>query len=433
MSRTLLVLPTGTGKTVVFSVIIRWWLEQGLGRVLVMAHREELITQAVEKITAITGEAPDIEMSDSRADQCSLHGRAPVVVTSVQTMCRENRHSRFDPADFTLLVIDEAHHATAATYQRVINYFSQNPNLKILGVTATPDRADEEALGQIFESVAFEYGIQEAIVDGYLVPIEQRFVIVEGMNLAGCRTTAGDLNEGDLAAIMEEEQVLHGVLDPTIRLAGDTPTLFFATSVAHAERMAEIGNRHRPGSSVCLHGKTPREERRDKLKAFSRGEFQYLFNCGLFLEGFDESSIGVVAMARPTKSRSLYSQAVGRGTRPLPGIVDGLDDADSRRLAISTSGKPNLLVLDFVGNSGRHKLVSTADILGGNFSDDVIALAATAARKKSARGEKSDTLEELLEAKEQLEREAKRRRRGQNQLQGPIGQPVRRVRHCTTA
>ena len=170
--------------------------------------------------------------------------------------------------------------------------------------------------------------------------------------------------------------------------------------------MAEIFNRHRPGSAECLHGKTPREERRHKLKAYSRREFQFLCNCGLFLEGFDETSIGVVAMARPTKSRALYAQAVGRGTRPLPGLVDGLDDADDRRLAIATSAKANVLVLDFVGNSGRHKLITTADILGGNFEEDVIERATIAARKKSARGEKSDTLEELLAAKEEIENEA---------------------------
>jgi superfamily II DNA/RNA helicase len=161
---------------------------------------------------------------------------------------------------------------------------------------------------------------------------------------------------------------------------------------------------------MCLHGKTPRDERRDKLKAFSRGDFQFLCNCGLFLEGFDETSIGVVAMARPTKSRALYAQAIGRGTRTLPGLVDGLETADERRTAIAMSNKPNVLVLDFVGNSGRHKLVSTADILGGKFSDEAVALAQSIARKKSAMGERSDTLDELVAAQLQIEADAKRKR-----------------------
>jgi superfamily II DNA or RNA helicase len=368
MTRTLAVLPTGTGKTVCFAHVAKTWLDSDRGRVLIMAHREELIQQAADKVLQVTGLHADIEMGESRADQCSLIDQAPVVITSVQTMCRPNRHERFDPRQFGLLIVDEAHHATAPTYRRVIDHFAQNPDLRILGVTATPDRADEEALGQAFESVAFTYEIETAIQDGWLVPIEQQFVQVQGLDLSGCRTTAGDLNEGDLARIMETEENLHGVVHPALELAGDRPSLFFMASVAHAERGAEIANRHQAESAVCLHGKTPRDERREKLKAFSRGEFQHLFNCGLFLEGFDETSIAVVAMARPTKSRALYAQAVGRGTRPLPGLVDGLDDAAARRRAIAMSHKPGLLVLDFVGNSGRHKLVSTADILGGNYS-----------------------------------------------------------------
>ena len=410
MSRALIVLPTGTGKTVVFASLINHWIANQLGRVLVLAHREELIQQACNKIAEVTGEVPDIEMGDLRADQCSLHTRTAAVVSSVQTMCRPSRHGRFDTSEFTLMIIDEAHHATAPTYRRIIAYFGQNPDLKILGVTATPDRADRAALGQVFETVAFEYGIQQAIEDGYLAKIDQRFVHVEGLDLSGCRQTKGDLNEGDLSEIMQAEKVLHGVVHPTIQLAGDVPTLVFASSVAQAERMAEIFNRHRPESAMCLHGNTPRDERRHKLKAFSRGEFQFLCNCGLFLEGFDETSIGVVAMARPTKSRSLYAQAVGRGTRPLPGLVDGLEHAEQRRRAIAMSSKPSVLVLDFVGNSGCHKLVSTADILGGKFEEAIVEAATAEAKKKSARGDSSDMLDELVKAKQRSEDEAKRRR-----------------------
>src|SRR5690606_3543821 len=144
------------------------------GRVVVMAHRDELIRQAAAKVGKIVGENCDIEMGDCYADQCSVYSRAHVVVTSVQTMCRERRHNRFDPNEFGLLVIDECHHAVSSTYRKVINHFRQNKNLKVLGVTATPDRSDEEALGKVFESVAYEYGIRDAIQDGWLVPIEQQ-------------------------------------------------------------------------------------------------------------------------------------------------------------------------------------------------------------------------------------------------------------------
>lgn len=403
----LVVMPTGTGKTVLFGHVAGDWPS---GRVMIMAHRDELIRQAADKVGKIIGETCDIEMGDEYADQCNLYARSHVVVTSVQTMSRDRRLERFDPGDFGLLVIDEAHHATASTYRKVIDYFRQNPALRVLGVTATPDRADEEALGKVFDSVAFEYAITDAISDGWLVPIEQQFVYVEGLDFSGVKTTAGDLNAGDLAKVMEAEEILHRVVTPVIDLAGDQPCLVFASSVAHAERMAEICNRHRPGSAEFVHGGTDKELRRDMLRRYNRGEFQFLFNCMIATEGFDEPQIGVVAIARPTKSRALYAQMIGRGTRPLTGCVDGLPTPEQRRQSIAMSSKQSVLVLDFVGNSGRHKLVSTADILGGNMDDEIVDRARASAAKKSSRGEKVNMTDELAEAQRQAEEAAKRKR-----------------------
>lgn len=404
---TLVVMPTGTGKTVLFGQVAADWPN---GRVLIVAHRDELIRQAADKVGKIVGEQCDIEMGDDYADQCNLYSRAHVVVTSVQTMSRERRMQRFDPNDFGVVIIDEAHHAVASTYRKVIDYFSQNPKLKIFGVTATPDRADEEALGKVFDSVAFEYAITQAIEDAWLVPIEQQFVYVEGLDFSEMRTTAGDLNAGDLAKVMEAEEILHRVVDPTIRLAGDRPCLVFAASVAHADRMAEICNRHKPNSAEMIHGGTDRELRRDILRRFNRGEFQFLFNCMIATEGFDEPQIGVVAIARPTKSRALYAQMIGRGTRPLTGCVDDTMSVEERQMAIRMSPKPAVTILDFVGNSGKHKLISTADILGGNMNDDVVERAKSKAAKKSAKGEASDMTAELIEAQQEIENEARRKR-----------------------
>jgi superfamily II DNA or RNA helicase len=408
-SRTLMVMPTGTGKTVTFGHTANRFWQAGRGRVLVMAHRDELIRQAADKVEAILGERPEIEMGDSYADSYAGY-KSPVVVTSVQTMCRERRLGRFDPFEFGLLITDEAHHATAKTYGVVYDHFRQNPNLCEFGVTATPDRTDEEALGKVFKTVCFEYGIQDAIQDGWLVNIEQRFIQVDSINLDEVSTLAGDLHNSQLAKIMEMEENLHGIVTPTLEIAGDRPTLIFTASVDQAERCAEIINRHRPGQAIALHGKTDKQERREKLEAFERGEYQYLVNMGLFTEGFDSPRIAVIANARPTKSRSLYSQVVGRGTRPLPGIVDGLASAEERRAAIRMSSKPAVTVLDFVGNSHRHKLVCTADILGGNYTDDVIELARSKAAKKSAAGEPADMLEEIIGAKKEIEEIAKKKR-----------------------
>jgi len=274
-NRTLVVLPTGMGKTVLFGHVAANW---GRGRVLIMAHRDELIRQAADKVGRIVGEECDIEMGDDFADRGSLYRRSHVVVTSVQTMCRPRRHGRFRPDDFGLVVIDEAHHAVADTYKKVIAHFAQNPKLKVLGVTATPDRADEAALGQVFDSVAFDYQINDGINDGWLSPIDQRFFFVEGLDFSRCGTIGGDLNGADLERVMLEESILHKVVDPTLQLVGDRKTLVFASSVQHADRMCEIANRHREGCAAFVHGGTPIEERRDILKRYSAGQFQFLYS-----------------------------------------------------------------------------------------------------------------------------------------------------------
>ena len=436
---TLVVLPTGCGKTIVFASIADAW-EQG--RVLVLAHREELIFQAFEKIKAVTGQVPEIEMADMKASSGSgFLGQSKFVVASVQSICQPSRLERFSPSDFGLVIVDEAHHCVLAnkTYGRIVRHFQQNAELRILGVTATPDRADEEALGQVFDSVAFEYGIAEAIHDGWLVPIDQQFAVVEALDFSKVRTTAGDLNEGDLEAVVMEEGPLHKVVDSTIQYAGKEPTLVFAVSVAHARAMADIFNRHAKlegtGQAVCLHGETPREVRRETLREYAERRFQFLVGCGLFLEGFDAPAISVVSMARPTKSRSLYAQAVGRGTRTLPGVVDGVESAAERVQAIATSGKPRLLVLDFVGNSGRHKLVTCADILGGNYSEAIIEDAVEAMRRGGGPRRVLDELgnaeERETEAKRKAE-EAKRRReeaeaRRRAERQAVVGKAVVRT------
>ncbi len=395
---TLVVLPTGCGKTILFASIIKAWER---GRVLVMAHRDELIRQAAQKIEWVTGDPCDIEMGEYRADQRSLHDLARVVVTSVQTMSRRSRHSRFHPEDFSLLIIDEAHHATSKTYRAVIDYF-RDGGLKVLGVTATPDRTDEAALGQIFESVAYEYAMTAAIDDGWLVPVQQQFVQVEGLDFSEMKTTAGDLNQRQLADAMEEEKTAHRIVSSTIEIANGEQTLLFAASVDQAEQMAMIANRHRHGCAEWICGdavKCPIDVRRKTLERFRNRDFQFLFNCSVLLEGFDQDNIGVV-VPKATKSRSLYTQMIGRGTRPLSGLVDCVDSAEERCRLIRESAKPHVLILDFVGNSGRHKLIHTGDVLGGIYDDSVVAEATKAVACKSSRGERADMLDALREAEE---------------------------------
>jgi len=395
---TLIVMPTGTGKTVTFAHVVAHFTANGK-RAIVIAHRSELIHQAAEKILAVTGHTCDIEMADQLADS-NRFWQSPCIVATVQTLNAAGRLGRFNPADFGLVITDEAHHATSKSYRTVIAHFS---NAFHLGVTATPDRSDEEALGKVFESVAYSYEIEEAIADGYLVPIYTKAIEVQSLDFTNVRTTAGDLNGADLAAVMESEKNLHAVAGPLVREAEYRRTLVFASSVAHAERLAEIINRIAPQSARWICGATPKDERAALLAGFTAGEFQFLVNVGVFTEGFDEPTLEMVAIARPTKSRSLYAQMVGRGTRTLPGVSDGAGEGAERLDRIRASNKPSLLVLDFVGASGRHKLVSAADILGGNYTDDEVHEAESIARERTKAGSSSDVTENLKEARARVE------------------------------
>lgn len=456
---TLIVIPTGGGKTVVFAHVAKHFAARG--RVLMIAHRAELVQQGREKIGRVTGVLPDVEMAGQWADVPILGvEQSPFIVSTIQTQTRgmggTGRMTRFVPNEFSLLIIDEAHHAVADTYKRLIAYYRQNPDLRVLGVTATPDRADESALGQVFERWSFKYDIEDAVRDGWLVNIVQRIVHVGDLDFSKVHTVAGDLNLGELAAVMEAEGPMHGVAHPTFEIACGLPegfiksvaddklltyrhdwpeylsgkvdecrrrkTLVFTASVAQAQKLCEIFNRWKQGSARFIDGKTDDLERRRTLRDYAAGKFQFLCNCAVFTEGFDEPSIEVIAVARPTKSRALYSQMVGRGTRPLDGIVDGLegeDDADgmyatqARREAIRQSAKTHVEVLDFVGNSGQHKLMTAADILGGRYPDDVVQLAKAKAAAAGTDGRGVDIREALEESEAELERrrlEAEERR-----------------------
>lgn len=445
---TLLVIPTGLGKTVIFADVIR---RMQPGRAMVVAHREELIWQARSRIRDVTGLDAGIEMAHLSASEESrepmlgaITGNHPVIVATVQTLISGpaggTRMGRFNPREFGCLIVDEAHHATAQSYRNVINYFTtHNPDIRILGVTATPDRSDEEALGQIFQSVAMDYEILDAIHDGWLVDIEQMFVPVAGLDFSHIKTTAGDLNQGELASVMEAERTVQGVVQPTLETMFRLPqhelskrdpqtwgrflmdlnqtakrTLVFTVSVRQAELLSSIFNRVIPGMANWVCGTTPKDQRREMLASYDAGKFPLIVNCNCLSEGYDSPGVEVVVQAKPTKSRALYAQQIGRATRPLPGVVDGPPTRDERKAAIAASAKPVCTVLDFVGNSGKHKLMTSADILGGNASEDAISRAISRVMKlgqpaKMARAidDAEDELAKELEARKQAE-EARR-------------------------
>ena len=336
---TLIVMPTGSGKTRVMTAIAE---RKKTDRVLVVAHRDELLLQARDRFARDCAEHVGL-------DQAQAFGQNErIVVASIQTISKRDRLERFPPDRFDLLMIDEAHHAPATTYRRVVDYFAA---AKVLGVTATPDRADEKAMGQVFDSVAYDYEIEDAIGDGYLCDVICTRIDIAGLDLSSVKLVAGDLNQGDLDTAMAVEEVLLGVADATLREAGKRKTLVFTTSVANAHKLAEIMNRHHANCARAVDGKTEIEDRRALLAGHKDGAFQFLVNVGIATEGYDDPTISCVAVARPTKSRALYAQMAGRGLRIAP-------------------DKPNCLLLDFVGNSGKHKLASSLDVLGGRYTEE---------------------------------------------------------------
>lgn len=402
----LLVMATGTGKTVVLSYLVSLATK---GRVLVIAHREELIHQLAGTLAAY-GLDVGVEMGDRQAN---IGGwvRPRVVVATIQTLIasksRRLEELVDDPSEWSLTVVDEAHHSPAKSYQKLLDHMNQNSNHRTLGVTATPDRADRLAMGSVFEKVSYEYNLFEAIKDGFLVPIKQQAIFVESLDFSTCRTTAGDLNGKDLSRVMELERNLHSVATPTIEIAAGRKSVIFCVTVAHAERLAEILNRHQAGSARCVSGTTPKDERRQMFKDFDEGRFQFLTNCMVATEGWDCPSVQLIVMARPTKSRSLYAQMLGRGTRPLPGVADSAHDSSGRRAAIAESAKTDCTVLDFAGNAGRHHLVTTVDLLDGDWPEDVRERASELITESEDPMDPQDALDQAAREKEEEERKKK--------------------------
>ncbi len=406
-----LVLPTGTGKTVVMAKLSSEWAR---GNVLLLAHRVELLDQAADKLESELGYRPVVEQAQRCIDPECLWQGGLVLVGSVATMRSDERLEKFKQYPFDLILIDECHHATAPSYRKIVDYFlGLNPQCKILGVTATPRRADNTALGAVFKDVAYQLGIQEAVNDGWLVPVQQEFADIQDVSFDGLATGKNDFGESDFRAadmesVLIEEEPLHGMARAILERAGDKQTIIFNAGVQHAHLMADVLNRpdYKPESAAAVDGETRKEKRREIVQAFSAGKLQFLCNFGVFTEGFDCPPVALVAMGRPTKSVGLYTQMLGRGMRPLDGIVDGWGCAEDRKMAILTSNKPHLLVLDFVGNS-QHKLVSSYDVLGGNYDLEAIALA-----KERSKGKPDDVADALkkAQAEKNLERYLAQRR-----------------------
>jgi superfamily II DNA or RNA helicase len=383
---TLLVLATGLGKTRTAAEVAR--RARARGRVLWLAHREELLQQAAEAMRSNAGLSTELERAESKAVVHELMGGADVVVASVATM-HAARLKRWPADSFGTVIVDEAHHATARGYLGVLEHFS---SAKVLGLTATPDRSDKIGLHNVFESCAFQFGILDGIRGGFLSPIIAHKVICGDLDLSAVKTTAGDLNSGDLERAMQVEGVIHQIAAPLVAEAGKRQTIAFCPTVAIAEELARVLAGYVGAHKVAsISGATDRDRRKEILDAYTRGDIQFITNCAVLTEGFDAPATSCVAMCRPTKSRSLYTQCVGRGLR-------------------LAEGKANCLLLDFIAKNQAPDLVGPTDVLAG---EDLDPDARAIAERKLTTGGAAEELTEAIEAardeaakrQRQLERE----------------------------
>ncbi len=340
--RQLVCLPTATGKTVIFSQFPSFFRMKR--RMLVLAHRAELLNQARDKLLAAN---PALQVEIEQAGRTASEA-GNVVVASVPTLGRRasRRLSGLDPDQFSIVVIDEAHHATAETYGRIIEHLGlrrPDTNKLLVGFTATPKRSDGVGLNVIFDEISFSRTIPEMMNAGYLAPVAG-YRVETDVDLSQVKTSMGDFVVSQLSRAVNIDGRNALVVKAFRELVPDRRTLVFCVDVAHAHGLAAAFT-HFGITAAAVTGDTPARQRAEVLASFSSGRFQVLTNCMVLTEGYDQPAVDGIVLARPTKSALLYTQMIGRGTRPHP-------------------GKTDVTVVDIVDNSIKHRLVTLPSLFG---------------------------------------------------------------------
>jgi len=392
IQKTLLVLPTGTGKTIVFCKLSERMICKGK-RILILAHRGELLDQAADKMMKATGLGCAIEKAELTAEDSWFR----TTVGSVQTLMSEKRLERFSPDFYDIIITDEAHHCLSPSYQVIYDYFK---DAKHLGVTATPDRGDKQDLGQFFDSLAYEYTLPEAINDGFLSPIKALSIPIN-IDLNACSQQAGDFKARDLGNVLDP--FLEAIADEMAEHCKDRKTVIFLPLIATSKKMCEILNK-KGFRATEINGTS--KDRSENLNGFTDGKFNVICNSMLLTEGWDEPSADCIVCLRPTKIRALYAQIIGRGTRLYP-------------------GKEYLLVLDFLWHSDRHQLCRPANLV---CEDPEMAAAMTKIIQEQEEGKAvdiSDISEEVRQQviddrEERLAKKLEEMRHRKRQLVDPI-------------
>lgn len=332
IKKTLLVLPTGCGKTIVFAKVAEECVKGG-SRVLILAHRGELLDQAADKIGKSTG----LGCATEKAEQTCIGSWFRIVVGSVQSMMREKRLNQFPNDYFNTIIIDEAHHCISESYQKVLRHF---PDAEVLGVTATPDRGDMQNLGTVFESLAYEYTLPRAIKEGYLSPIKAVTIPLK-IDMSAVGVQAGDFKSGDIATALDP--YLESIAEEMEKYCSDKKIVVFLPLVKTSQKFRDILNNH-GFRAAEVNGDS--KDRAEILEAFDKDQYNVLCNSMLLTEGWDCPSVDCIVVLRPTKVRSLYCQMVGRGTRLSP-----------------ETKKDHLLLLDFLWHTERHELCHPASLI----------------------------------------------------------------------
>ena len=358
---------------------------------LFLAHREELLTQARDKIRAVTGLDSVLE----KAESTSLWSAAPVTVGSMQTLCRANRLKRFAPGRFSAIIVDEAHHVLSDSYRSIFRHFADT---KVLGITATPFRADHKDLGEFFDSLAYEYSLTAAIRDGHLAPIRAQMIPLT-LDISSVGVSHGDYIAGELGSALEP--YLEQIAGEMAHYCAGRRTVVFLPLVATSKKFCEILRGHGL-RAVEVNGESP--NRAEILADFEAGKYEVLCNSALLFEGWDCPPVDCVVMLRPTRSRGTYAQAIGRGTRPYP-------------------GKEYLLLLDFLWLSERHDLCRPSSLVCKDTAtaakvDDM--LAGDNAEHDLIDAESAAERDVLAEREDALARELTMMRRRKRQLVDPI-------------
>jgi len=340
----LLVLPTGSGKTIVSADIIRRIVQQTSQKALFVAHRSELLRQSRDKIHLV---APQLSVGVVQAAHDETQRQ--VTVASVQTLMNENRLQRLlQYGPYSLLVIDEAHHATSPSWMKIIHLIRmQNPGIRVLGLTATPGRSDGLGLSELFEKISYTKSTLELINEKWLVyPRAFRVKLDIDLDIIGAKGSGDDrdLRDGDLAKLLIQQPVLDATMEAYNRYGDKRTMIGFAVTVAHARLLSETFTAGGVKSEF-VSGDTKQDDRQDLYARFRSGETRVLFSCSVLTEGFDEPSAGGVLLARPTMSQSLFIQMVGRGLRPHP-------------------MKTDCIVIDCAGNTKKHAIVQMSTLAG---------------------------------------------------------------------